>query len=111
MKWFYMQAGAMPLLIAALAALANPDLKWETSKEFNIGLDWAVLDERLSGSIDVYQKKTYDVSLFPDLLCGELCIVFLIQLNSVALLNLSFCHMAFIKPRPRYDSLVATATI
>ena len=23
----------------------NPDLKWETSKEFNIGLDWAVLDD------------------------------------------------------------------
>ena len=40
---------------------ANPDLKWETSKEFNIGLDWAVLDERLSGSIDVYQKKTSDM--------------------------------------------------
>ena len=39
----------------------NPDLKWETSKEFNIGLDWAVLDERLSGSIDVYQKKTSDM--------------------------------------------------
>ena len=29
--------------------------------EFNIGLDWAVLDERLSGSIDVYQKKTSDM--------------------------------------------------
>ena len=39
----------------------SPDLKWETSKEFNIGLDWAVLDERLSGSIDVYQKKTSDM--------------------------------------------------
>ena len=39
----------------------NPDLKWETSKEFNIGLDWAVLDERLSGSIDVYLKKTSDM--------------------------------------------------
>ena len=36
-------------------------MKWETSKEFNIGLDWAVLDERLSGSIDVYQKKTSDM--------------------------------------------------
>lgn len=39
----------------------NPDLKWETSKEFNIGLDWSVLDDRLSGSIDVYQKKTSDM--------------------------------------------------
>ena len=36
-------------------------MKWETSREFNIGLDWAVLDERLSGSIDVYQKKTSDM--------------------------------------------------
>lgn len=39
----------------------NPDLKWETTREFNIGLDWAVLNSRLSGSIDVYNKKTKDL--------------------------------------------------
>lgn len=39
----------------------NPDLKWETTSEWNIGLDWAVLNSRLSGAIDVYSKKTVDL--------------------------------------------------
>lgn len=39
----------------------NPKLKWETTREFNVGLDWGVLDSRLSGSIDVYNKKTKDL--------------------------------------------------
>jgi TonB-linked SusC/RagA family outer membrane protein len=39
----------------------NPNLKWETTSEVNIGLDWAVLNSRLSGSIDVYNKQTKDL--------------------------------------------------
>lgn len=39
----------------------NPDLRWEKSTEFNIGLDWSVLDDRLGGSIDLYTKKTTDL--------------------------------------------------
>lgn len=40
---------------------SNPDLKWEKANELNIGLDWAVLGERLSGSIDYYYKRTSDM--------------------------------------------------
>lgn len=39
----------------------NPNLKWETTTEYNIGLDWAVLNNRLSGSIDLYNKTTKDL--------------------------------------------------
>ena len=39
----------------------NPDLKWETTSEVNIGLDWAVLNSRINGTIDVYSKKTVDL--------------------------------------------------
>ena len=39
----------------------NPNLKWEKTKELNVGLDWAVLGNRLSGSVDVYTKKTVDL--------------------------------------------------
>ncbi len=39
----------------------NPDLKWEKSAEFNIGLDWSVLEGRLSGTIDLYRKNTSDM--------------------------------------------------
>lgn len=40
---------------------ANPNLKWEIAKEFNVGLDWGVLNERLSGSVDFYVKNTSDM--------------------------------------------------
>lgn len=39
----------------------NPNLRWEKSTEFNFGLDFAVLNNRLSGSIDVYNKETKDL--------------------------------------------------
>nr|WP_319510030.1 SusC/RagA family TonB-linked outer membrane protein [uncultured Draconibacterium sp.] len=39
----------------------NPDLKWETTSEVNIGVDWTMFDSRLHGSVDVYKKKTKDL--------------------------------------------------
>lgn len=41
----------------------NPDLKWETSKQFNIGLDYGFLNSRINGSIDFYNTKTTDLLL------------------------------------------------
>lgn len=38
----------------------NPNLRWEKKYEYNIGLDFAMFDERLSGSIDLYQRDTKD---------------------------------------------------
>lgn len=38
--------------------LANPDLSWETSSEFNVGLDFGFFDQRLSGSVDYFNRKT-----------------------------------------------------
>jgi len=43
------------------ASNPNPNLKWETSKEFNVGLDFGFLKNRISGSVDVYSKKTTDL--------------------------------------------------
>ena len=40
---------------------ANPDLKWETTSMFNIGVDFSVLSGRLSGTIEYYSKKTKDL--------------------------------------------------
>lgn len=39
----------------------NPDLKWETKRELNIGLDFTLMDKKLSGSIDVFKRKTKDL--------------------------------------------------
>lgn len=41
--------------------LANPDLKWETTITRNIGLDFGLFNERLSGSIDYYWNKVKDL--------------------------------------------------
>jgi TonB-dependent starch-binding outer membrane protein SusC len=41
--------------------IANPDLKWETTEQLNFGLDFSVLDERISGTIDIYDKTTKDL--------------------------------------------------
>ncbi len=40
---------------------ANPDLKWEENAEFNIGLDFGILKNRLSGSLEYYRKTTSDL--------------------------------------------------
>ena len=43
--------------------VANPDLKWETSEQSNLGIDWGVKNERITGAIDIYQKTTKDLLL------------------------------------------------
>ncbi|MFL5617526.1 MAG: SusC/RagA family TonB-linked outer membrane protein [Gemmatimonadaceae bacterium] len=43
--------------------VANPDLKWETSEQTNLGVDWGLRSDRITGSVDVYQKKTKDLIL------------------------------------------------
>jgi TonB-linked SusC/RagA family outer membrane protein len=43
------------------STLGNASLGWETTSSFNLGLDYAFLDHRISGSVDVYKAKTTDV--------------------------------------------------
>jgi iron complex outermembrane receptor protein len=50
-----------------LANAPNPNLKWETSTTFNVGLDFGILNRVLNGSIDYYQRSTSDLLLDPDL--------------------------------------------
>lgn len=44
--------------------VGNPDLKWETTKQLNIGLDYGFFNGLLSGSVDVYSKNTTN-AIFP----------------------------------------------
>ena len=39
----------------------NPDLRWEKKFEYNLGLDYAFLDNRIYGSLDVYYRQTRDL--------------------------------------------------
>ncbi|MFC4872483.1 SusC/RagA family TonB-linked outer membrane protein [Negadavirga shengliensis] len=39
----------------------NPDLRWERKQEWNFGLDFSLFNDRLSGSLDVYNRETVDL--------------------------------------------------
>lgn len=44
---------------------ANPDLKWETTTEFNIGVDFGFFTQKLQGSFDYFTRTTTDVLITP----------------------------------------------
>jgi TonB-linked SusC/RagA family outer membrane protein len=58
----------------------NPELKWEQTAMFNIGLDWAVKNNRLSGSVEYYTKKMTD-------LYGSLPVESTLGISSLAIRN------------------------
>jgi TonB-linked SusC/RagA family outer membrane protein len=43
---------------------ANPNLRWETSRTFDLALEYGLLKDRISGEIAYYNKQTNDVLLF-----------------------------------------------
>lgn len=51
-------AGKLP------SQLGNPNLTWEKTSSFNLGLDFGLFDGRISGSIDYYWNHTYDLLFY-----------------------------------------------
>jgi TonB-dependent starch-binding outer membrane protein SusC len=41
--------------------LANPELKWEKSEQLDIGIDFGLFNNRLTGEIDYYERNTNDL--------------------------------------------------
>ena len=48
--------------------LANDDLTWETTDQFNFGIDLGLYDSKVNITIDVYHKLTHDLLQYVDLL-------------------------------------------
>ncbi len=46
-------------------SLSNPDLKWETTTQNNIGMDFGFFNSKLNGSFDYYIKNTKDILVNP----------------------------------------------
>lgn len=44
-----------------VSGISNPDLKWESTSSINAGLDFGFFNDRISGSLDVYNKTTKDL--------------------------------------------------
>jgi len=45
---------------------ANPNLKWEEKRETNIGLDFSILQNRISGSVDYYNRQIHNLLFWYD---------------------------------------------
>lgn len=70
-KYQYILPSGQILLLSQLwvSRLQNPGLKWEHTESYNLGLDYSILNDRISGSFDVYRKSTTDLlvnRLLPD---------------------------------------------
>lgn len=50
-----------PTIVLGYKSNENKDLKWEENEELNIGLDFGILDNRISGTIEYYRKNTHDM--------------------------------------------------
>ena len=58
---YYSQNDAIPLPYASVQTPANPNLRWEQTGTMNAGIDFALKEDRLTGSIDFYNKKSKDL--------------------------------------------------
>ncbi|MGO4911014.1 SusC/RagA family TonB-linked outer membrane protein [Leeuwenhoekiella sp. W20_SRS_FM14] len=52
---------------AFLTGIANENLTWERTTEINLGVDFGFLNNRISGSVDVYRRKNTDIIFFTPL--------------------------------------------
>lgn len=50
-----------------LSSMANEKLKWETTEQYDLGLDLGFFQDRIRLTTDVYRKNTYDLLLYADL--------------------------------------------
>lgn len=57
----YYVYGETPAVGLYPSTLGNANLSWETTESYNLGLDYGFLNNRITGSIDVYTSKTRDV--------------------------------------------------
>lgn len=60
--WYSMGNGPLSIGSVILSS-GNPDLRWETNEQTNIGLDMAFFQNRLTLTVDAYQRTTNDLLL------------------------------------------------
>jgi len=62
--YFYPNGGNVNAASLPTTQLGNPDLRWEKTTQYNVGIDFSILNRRISGSIDAYTSETNDL-IFP----------------------------------------------
>lgn len=67
-RWQYgLNKVLQPSYDLASDQLANRDLKWETTITRNIGIDFSLFKNRLTGTVDVYKNSTKDLLMLTDI--------------------------------------------
>ncbi|MFC0773899.1 SusC/RagA family TonB-linked outer membrane protein [Terrimonas alba] len=59
--YFYPNGGSVNAASLPTTDLGNPNLKWEKTTQYNAGIDFGILKNRVSGAIDVYTSRTNDL--------------------------------------------------
>lgn len=57
--WYPSSGEDVPTAVAV--RLANPDLKWESTEQYNVGFDFGAFDNRLTLTVNWYRKDTKDL--------------------------------------------------
>ncbi len=65
-NWAYVDlytltASSSTQMSASFYRIGNPDITWETTTNYNVGVEFSLFDNRLSGEIDYYNKKISDM--------------------------------------------------
>ena len=68
-KYQYITSAGNVLVVSQLWVdrMQNENLKWERTAAMNVGLDFTLLNNRISGSVDVYKKSTEDLLILRSL--------------------------------------------
>ena len=62
--YFYPTGGSVNAASLPSTTLGNPNLRWEKTTQYNLGIDFSIFKKRVSGVIDVYKSQTKNL-LFP----------------------------------------------
>lgn len=65
-NWAYVDlysltAASETQMSASFYRIGNPDITWETTTNLNVGVEFGLFDNRLTGSVEYYNKKTSDL--------------------------------------------------
>src|SRR5690606_1466439 len=71
----------------ALTSLANPTIRWETTEQYNIGLDAAFFRNRLNIEADYFNRKSFDILYTNFPIPGTLGVNSLAAQNAAEMLN------------------------
>lgn len=66
-RYDYSFGNQAPDLGAVIYSIGNENLKWETTTQFNAGLDWYMFKNRMNLTVDYYKKVTSDLLINADL--------------------------------------------